>query len=205
MVAGVLIRCEPQRETEVLDALRKLEGLSYVYQLFGRYDMVALIRSLDLHAASEVVGRIRAIEASPSPRPWWYARTPESGRRPGLSTFIRRRFTHMRVTPKVIEAHGRLRRWAWPSVSWCVTQPARRRRRAAQETLIIARNIDDYVTNDVHRTVRVHVADPGHRGVRHARSRSTRRTLTKIQPRLATSVDGVRRTARSTRSSCARA
>jgi DNA-binding Lrp family transcriptional regulator len=32
-----------------------------VYQLFGRYDMVALIRSLDLHAASEVVGHIRAI------------------------------------------------------------------------------------------------------------------------------------------------
>jgi DNA-binding Lrp family transcriptional regulator len=62
MVAGVLIRCEPQREAAVLDALRKVEGLSYVYQLFGRYDMVALIRSLDLHAASEVVGRIRAIE-----------------------------------------------------------------------------------------------------------------------------------------------
>jgi DNA-binding Lrp family transcriptional regulator len=62
MVAGVLIRCQPQQETEVLDALRKLEGLSYVYQLFGQYDMVALIRSLDLHAASEVVGRIRAID-----------------------------------------------------------------------------------------------------------------------------------------------
>jgi DNA-binding Lrp family transcriptional regulator len=62
MVAGVLIRCRPQQETEVLDALRKLEGLSYVYQLFGQYDMVALIRSLDLHAASEVVARIRAID-----------------------------------------------------------------------------------------------------------------------------------------------
>ena len=62
MVAGVLIRCEPQKETEVLEALRKLEGLSYVYTLFGRYDMVALIRALDLHAASEVVARIRAIE-----------------------------------------------------------------------------------------------------------------------------------------------
>lgn len=62
MVAGVLIRCEPQKETEVLDALRKLEGLSYVYLLFGRYDMVALIRALDLHAASEVVAGIRAIE-----------------------------------------------------------------------------------------------------------------------------------------------
>lgn len=62
MVAGVLIRCEPQKEVEVLDALRKLEGLSYVYTLFGRYDMVALVRALDLHAASEVVARIRAID-----------------------------------------------------------------------------------------------------------------------------------------------
>lgn len=62
MVAGVLIRCDPQRETEVLDSLQKLEGLSYVYQLFGRFDMVALVRALDLHSASEVVGRIRAIE-----------------------------------------------------------------------------------------------------------------------------------------------
>lgn len=62
MVAGVLIRCRPQKETEVLEALRKLEGLSYVYTLFGRYDMVALIRALDLHAASEVIGRIRALD-----------------------------------------------------------------------------------------------------------------------------------------------
>lgn len=62
MVAGVLIRCEPQKETEVLEALRKLEGLSYVYQLFGRFDMVALVRAIDLHAASEVVGRIRAVD-----------------------------------------------------------------------------------------------------------------------------------------------
>ena len=61
MVAGVLIRCEPQREAEVLDSLRKLEGLSYVYELFGRYDVVALVRALDLHSASEVVGRICAI------------------------------------------------------------------------------------------------------------------------------------------------
>jgi hypothetical protein len=62
MVAGVLIRCVPQKEAAVLDALRKLEGLSYVYPLFGRYDMVALIRSLDLHAASEVVARIRGLD-----------------------------------------------------------------------------------------------------------------------------------------------
>lgn len=60
MVAGVLIRCEPQKDSEVLDLLRKLDGLFYVYLLFGRYDMVALIRAMDLQAASEVVTRIRA-------------------------------------------------------------------------------------------------------------------------------------------------
>ncbi len=62
MVAGVLIRCEPQKEQAVLEALRKLEGLAYVYPLFGRYDMVALIRALDLHAASAVVAAIRATD-----------------------------------------------------------------------------------------------------------------------------------------------
>ena len=62
MVAGVLIRCDPQKEREVLDALRKLDGLAYVHTLFGQYDVVALVRALDLHAASEVVGRIRAID-----------------------------------------------------------------------------------------------------------------------------------------------
>ncbi len=62
MVAGVLIRCEPQKEAQVLDALRKLDGLAYVHSLFGRYDMVALVRALDLQAASEVVGCIRAID-----------------------------------------------------------------------------------------------------------------------------------------------
>jgi DNA-binding Lrp family transcriptional regulator len=79
MVAGVLIRCQPQQEAEVLDALRKLEGLAYVYRLFGRYDMVALIRSLDLHAASEVVGRIRAIEGVTSIEPLWCAQPREPG------------------------------------------------------------------------------------------------------------------------------
>jgi len=62
MVAAVLIRCQPQKDAEVMESLGKLEGLFYVYQLFGRYDMVALIRALDLHAASEVVSRIRATE-----------------------------------------------------------------------------------------------------------------------------------------------
>jgi hypothetical protein len=44
---------------EVLDTLRTLERLSCVYQHFGRYDIVDLLRALDLHAASEVAARIR--------------------------------------------------------------------------------------------------------------------------------------------------
>jgi hypothetical protein len=62
MVAAVLIRVAPQQEMTVLDGLRTLEGLSYVYLLFGRYDMVALVRALDLHAASDVVARIRGVD-----------------------------------------------------------------------------------------------------------------------------------------------
>jgi len=57
MVAGVLIKTEPQKERRVFEALKKMEGLSYVYMLFGRYDMVALVRALDLEHGSLVAGR----------------------------------------------------------------------------------------------------------------------------------------------------
>lgn len=62
MVAGVLIRTDPQKEHQVFDALKKMEGLSYVYMLFGRFDMVALVRALDLEAASTVVAKIREVD-----------------------------------------------------------------------------------------------------------------------------------------------
>ncbi len=62
MVAGVLIRTEPQKERPVFEALKKMEGLSYVYMLFGRYDMVALVRALDLEAAATIVAKIREVE-----------------------------------------------------------------------------------------------------------------------------------------------
>ena len=62
MVAGVLIKTEPQKERRVFEALKKMEGLSYVYMLFGRYDMVALVRALDLEAAATVVAKIREVE-----------------------------------------------------------------------------------------------------------------------------------------------
>ncbi|MCI0372539.1 MAG: Lrp/AsnC ligand binding domain-containing protein [candidate division NC10 bacterium] len=39
-----------------------MEGLSYVYMLFGRYDMVALVRALDLDAAAAIVAKIREVE-----------------------------------------------------------------------------------------------------------------------------------------------
>ena len=76
-------------------------------------------------------------------------------------------------------------------------QPAHAQSR--QETLIIARNIDDYVTNDVHRHIRVHLPDP------RPAAYDTLVTVdapdfTKIQPRLAT-VGRCPRTAPSTRSS----
>ena len=39
-----------------------MEGLSYVNMLFGRYDMVALVRALDLEAAATIVAKIREVE-----------------------------------------------------------------------------------------------------------------------------------------------
>lgn len=62
MVAGVLIRTEPQKERQVFETLKKLEGLSYVYMLFGQYDLVALVRALDLDAAAIVVAKIREVD-----------------------------------------------------------------------------------------------------------------------------------------------
>lgn len=62
MVAGVLIRAEPQKERQVFEALKKMEGLSYVYMLFGQYDMITLVRALDLDAAATVVAKIREVD-----------------------------------------------------------------------------------------------------------------------------------------------
>lgn len=62
MVAGVLIKTDTRKTAAVYKALRELEGVANVTTVFGRFDMVAMIRSLDLDAASKLLEDIRSID-----------------------------------------------------------------------------------------------------------------------------------------------
>jgi DNA-binding Lrp family transcriptional regulator len=62
MVAGVLIRTAPQKSEEVYWKLKNMEGVANIVRVFGRYDLVLMIRALDIDAAGKLVAKIRAIE-----------------------------------------------------------------------------------------------------------------------------------------------
>jgi DNA-binding Lrp family transcriptional regulator len=62
MVAGILIRTTPQKTKEVFHTLKNMEGVANIVNVFGRYDMVLMIRALDIDAASKLVTRIREID-----------------------------------------------------------------------------------------------------------------------------------------------
>jgi DNA-binding Lrp family transcriptional regulator len=62
MVAGMLIRTAPQRSKEVYWKLKNLEGVANIVRVFGRYDMVLMIRALDIDAAGKLVAKIREVE-----------------------------------------------------------------------------------------------------------------------------------------------
>jgi DNA-binding Lrp family transcriptional regulator len=62
MVAGVLIRTDPQKSEEVYWKLKNMEGVANIVRVFGRYDLVLMIRALDIDAAGKLVAKIRGIE-----------------------------------------------------------------------------------------------------------------------------------------------
>jgi DNA-binding Lrp family transcriptional regulator len=62
MVAGVLIRTAPQRSREVYWKLKNMEGVANIVRVFGRFDLVLMIRALDIDAAGKLVAKIREIE-----------------------------------------------------------------------------------------------------------------------------------------------
>jgi DNA-binding Lrp family transcriptional regulator len=62
MVAGVLIKVEPKKTKEVYRRLKAMEGVANIVTVFGSYDMVLMIRALDLDAASKLIARIREVE-----------------------------------------------------------------------------------------------------------------------------------------------
>ena len=62
MVAGVLIRTIPQKSKDVFWKLKNMEGVANIVQVFGRFDLVLMIRALDLDAAGKLVSKIREVD-----------------------------------------------------------------------------------------------------------------------------------------------
>lgn len=79
MVAGILIRTDPQKSEEVYWTLKNLEGVANIVRVFGRYDLVLMIRALDIDAAGKLVARIRQIEGVTYTETLIAAPPPEKG------------------------------------------------------------------------------------------------------------------------------
>jgi DNA-binding Lrp family transcriptional regulator len=79
MVAGVLIRTDPQRSEEVYWKLKNMEGVANIVRVFGRYDLVLMIRALDIDAAGKLVAKIRGIEGVSYTETLIAAPPPEEG------------------------------------------------------------------------------------------------------------------------------
>lgn len=62
MVAGVLINTDPTRTKEVYEQIKNLEGVANITAVFGRFDLVVMIRALDLDAGSKLIAKIRTVK-----------------------------------------------------------------------------------------------------------------------------------------------
>jgi nitrate reductase NapAB chaperone NapD len=62
MVAGVLICTEPAKTKEVYEQLKNLEGVANITAVFGRFDLVVMIRALDLNAGGKLISKIRNVK-----------------------------------------------------------------------------------------------------------------------------------------------
>lgn len=61
MVAGVLITTDPAKTKAVYEEIRSIGGVANITAVFGRFDLVAMIKALDLKDAAEILGRIRRV------------------------------------------------------------------------------------------------------------------------------------------------
>jgi len=62
MVAGVLINTEPTKTKSVYEQLKNMEGIANITAVFGRFDLVVMIRALDLDAGSKLISKIRNVD-----------------------------------------------------------------------------------------------------------------------------------------------
>jgi DNA-binding Lrp family transcriptional regulator len=62
MVAGVLIKVDPTKTKAAYERIKSIEGVSNITAVFGRFDLVVMIRALDMDAAGKLISKIRAVE-----------------------------------------------------------------------------------------------------------------------------------------------
>ncbi len=62
MVAGVLIKTDPRKTKFAYEQIKSIEGVANITAVFGRFDLVVMIRALDLDAAGKLLSKIRSVD-----------------------------------------------------------------------------------------------------------------------------------------------
>ena len=62
MFAGVLIKTDPGKTRAAYEQIRSIEGVANITAVFGRYDLIAMIRALDLDDGAAIVRKIRNVD-----------------------------------------------------------------------------------------------------------------------------------------------
>jgi nitrate reductase NapAB chaperone NapD len=62
MVAGVLIKTDPNKTKLAYEQIKDIEGVANITAVFGRYDIVVMIKALDIEAAGKMISKIRSVE-----------------------------------------------------------------------------------------------------------------------------------------------
>ena len=62
MVAGVLIKTDPNKTKSAYEQIKDIEGVANITAVFGRYDIVVMIKALDIEAAGKMISKIRGVD-----------------------------------------------------------------------------------------------------------------------------------------------
>ena len=62
MFAGVLIKTDAAKTKAAYEQIRSIEGVANLTAVFGRFDLVAMIRALDINAGATIIGKIRNVD-----------------------------------------------------------------------------------------------------------------------------------------------
>lgn len=62
MVAGVLIKTDPNKTKSAYEQIKSIEGVANITAVFGRFDIVVMIKALDIEAAGKMISKIRGVD-----------------------------------------------------------------------------------------------------------------------------------------------